>query len=298
MTIQEKSAEVDSLLGIITKLKGGGETKTSQTSQTDISDAGVNELINNILAGPGGIKEIGAATKRAGVYNSTVQEAALNDLYSSAAVKSELARSPTTVTGTQEVAGGAGIMDLALSMGGASLLKSLFADEAASAGAGALAKGGVETGTKLLAGGGAPVVDAVGTMAGGIGVDAASQIAATQTGVTLGTVPGAANLAGSAVSTGGGTALAEGGSSLLTSGNMLSGGLSVLSGLTMGRDASNDPATLLTAGGAGFLAGGPVGAALSVAGTILGGQLAGSGSFSPMKGIKTGLKSIGKVFGF
>ena len=298
MTIQEKSAEVDSLLGIITKLKGGGETKTSQTSQTAISDAGVNELINNILAGPGGVKEIGAATKRAGVYNSTVQEAALNDLYSSAAVKSELARSPTTVTGTQEVTGGAGIMDLALSIGGASLMKSLFADEAASAGAGALAKGGAETGATLLAGGGAPVVDAVGTMVGGIGVDAASQVAAAGSGVTLGTVPAAANLSGTAVSSGGGAALAEGGSGLLTGSNMLSGGLSVLSGLTMGRDASKEPTTLLASAGTGALFGGPVGAAIGVVGTLLGGQLAGSGSFSPMKGIKTGLKSIGKIFGF
>ena len=287
-------SEVSDLLGIITKLKGGETSKTTQ--QTHISDAGVNELVTNILAGPGGVKEIGAATKRAGVFNSTVQEAALNDLYSSAAVKAELARSPTTTEAEME--GGAGIMDLGIALGGAHLLKGLFAEEAASAGAGALAKSGVETGAKLLAGGGAPVVDAVGTMVGGVGVDAASQIAAAGSGVTLGTVPGAANLSGSAVSTGGGTALAEGGSNLMSSGNMLSGGLSILSGLTMGRDASNDPGTLLAAGGAGFLAGGPVGAALSVAGTILGGQLAGSGSFSPMKGIKTGLKSIGKVFGF
>ena len=287
-------SEVSSLLDVITQLKGGGSTK--ETKQTHVSEAGVNELINNILAGPGGVKEIGAATKRAGVFNSTVQEAALNDLFSSAAVKSELARSPTT--SETEVEGGAGIVDLGLALGGTSVLKSLFKDEATKAGAGALAKGGVETGTQLLAGGGAPVVEAVGTMASGVGVDAASQIAAANTGVTLGTVPAAADISSSAVSSGSGAAVAEGGAGLMSTSNMVSGGLSVLSGLTMGRDASNDPSTLLAAAGTGAMFGGPVGAAVAVVGTILGGQLAGSGSFSPMKGIKTGLKSIGKVFGF
>ena len=271
-------SEVSDLLGIITKLKGGETSKTTQ--QTHISDAGVSELVTNILAGPGGVKEIGAATKRAGVFNSTVQEAALNDLYSSAAVKAELARSPTTTEAEME--GGAGIADLAIGLAGTSALSSLMKGEVPFAGVSAkvasLFSGGATPG--VSAGAAAPVVDVASS------------------GVTLGTAIPPAGLSGVDVAGTGAASLAEGGSSLLTNGNMLSGGLSILSGLTMGRDASNDPSTLLAAGGAGLLAGGPVGAAISVAGTILGGQLAGSGSFSPMKGIKTGLKSIGKVFGF
>ena len=291
-------SEVSDVLNIITQLKGGESTKTKQTQQTHISDDGVNELINNILAGPGGVKQIGAATKRAGVFNSTVQEAALNDLHSSAAVKAELARSPTTNNSTVEQEGGAGVAELVGALTAASTLKSMFTTEAAA--------GAVEAGTSaLVSGGGAPIVEGIGTLAGGVGVDAASQIAATSSGVTLGTVPAAANLTGSAA-TSTGSAAATGGSAgvsgtssgLMSTGNMVSGGLSVLSGLMMGRDASNDPGTLIGAAGMGAMAGGPVGAAIAVVGTILGGQLAGSGSFSPMKGIKTGLKSIGKIFGF
>src|SRR5690554_5836266 len=88
-------SEITDLVNAIGAVKG---TKAKQTQQTKISDSGVNELVRQILAGPGGVKSIGNAARKSGLYNSTTEEDRLNDLYSSAAVKAELARSPTTTT--------------------------------------------------------------------------------------------------------------------------------------------------------------------------------------------------------
>lgn len=99
-------AAMDQLVGLTQVIQAiqGQESQTEQktkgtkTTQTNVSDAGVNQLIQNILRGPGGVRSIGNAARQSGLYNSTTEDQLLGDLYSRAAVQAELARSPTTVT--------------------------------------------------------------------------------------------------------------------------------------------------------------------------------------------------------
>lgn len=96
--------QLSGLAGLLKVVNGTDQkTKTSQTTQTNVSDAGVSELIRQMLSGPGGVKSIGNAARSTGLYSSTTEDKALSDLYSSAAVKAELARSPTTTNTTQTV---------------------------------------------------------------------------------------------------------------------------------------------------------------------------------------------------
>lgn len=98
-------AAIDQLTGLmdlINGVKGQSETtKTSggtQTSQTNVSSQGIQEILNSILSGSGGVKDIGSRSRNSGLYNSTSEDLLLGNLYATAANKAELARSPTTVT--------------------------------------------------------------------------------------------------------------------------------------------------------------------------------------------------------
>lgn len=128
------------LLGLI---NGGKDRKTTstttggggtQTQQTQLSDAAVQEQIQRILAGSGGVRDIGNAARRSGLYNSTTEELLLGNLYSNAAAQGEIARAPTITTSaptasttTQVAQGqGGGIGDLAMLVGGGLLADQAF----------------------------------------------------------------------------------------------------------------------------------------------------------------------------
>lgn len=104
-----------------TTTTGGGST----TQQTNLSDVAVQEQIDRILSGSGGVRDIGNAARRSGLYNSTTEELLLGNLYGNAAAAGEIARAPTvttqapsTSTTTQVAAGkGGGIGDLATVIG-------------------------------------------------------------------------------------------------------------------------------------------------------------------------------------
>ena len=53
--------QLSGLMSLINGVKGTTQTSTTsggtKTSQTNVSDQGVQQLINNILAGPGGVKK-------------------------------------------------------------------------------------------------------------------------------------------------------------------------------------------------------------------------------------------------
>lgn len=100
-------AAIDQLSGLMQALGAlqGQETKQTQTTkggtttqQTQLSDAAVQEQIKRILAGPGGVRDIGGAARRSGLYDSTAEETLLGNLYATAAAQGELARAPTVTT--------------------------------------------------------------------------------------------------------------------------------------------------------------------------------------------------------
>jgi len=279
-------SQLTDLASAITTMQGS-TTKEKKTTKTDVSDAGVAEILDQILSAPGGVKDIGASARRAGIYDDTTSDLLLGEAYASAANKAELARSPTTVTG-EMVTPGADMASLAgtlaLTSAGNALFKKLTADTAATAGANLVSGAAPAASSAVSAAslaGGAPVVEGIGTMSG----------------VTLGTAPNAAAIAGTDVAAGAAGANA-GASGLLSNSNLMGGAGGILSGLLQGRDAANDPASLATTAAMGAMYGGPVGALVAAGGQVVGGLLSGSGSFSPVKGIKTGIKSIGKIFGF
>lgn len=118
-----------SLMNLIGGIQGkSATTKTSgstTTQQTNVSDQGIQEILNQILSGSGGVKDIGSSARKSGLYNSTTEDSLLGQLYATAANKAELARSPTVTTTTpvtqttkQE---GVGIGNLATGLGGAFL---------------------------------------------------------------------------------------------------------------------------------------------------------------------------------
>jgi hypothetical protein len=93
-----KLTDLTDLLGVINAVKGTEQTRktsggtTKKTSQSNVSDQGVTQLIDQILAGPGGVKSVGSAARSSGMFDSTVEDTQLAELYSSAANKAELAR--------------------------------------------------------------------------------------------------------------------------------------------------------------------------------------------------------------
>lgn len=121
--------QLSGIMSLINGVKGQSETTTTsggtQTQQTNVSDQGVQQLINSILAGPGGVKNIGARARSSGLYNSTGEDILLGNLYATAANQAELARSPTVTTSAPQTSTtttkGAGIGDLAAGLGGAFL---------------------------------------------------------------------------------------------------------------------------------------------------------------------------------
>lgn len=258
------ASAIDQLNGLGTLVNAisgsSSKTKQTQTTQTNISDAGVNELIRQILSGPGGVKSIGTAARSSGLYNSTTEDQALGELYSSAATKAELARSPTTTSSTTQqttpgLLGGSGLGTIGGLIAGGTLLNTL------SNGAIGDSIGNI-VGSLFGGGGGAAAAESTGSLLSG----------ALSSGVsdTLGgLVP-----AGAAGSLG---AEALGGSALGEIGSALGGAAPVignfLGGLMGGKDASTDPMNLATSAALGAAALGPVGLIAAPIASIAGGLL-------------------------
>lgn len=84
---------------LITKLMGGKSTQTSTSStQSNISQEGVDRLVQQILAGRGGVKDIAGAARGAGLYNGSTEAQMLNDLAARTAGEVEARRAGTTTT--------------------------------------------------------------------------------------------------------------------------------------------------------------------------------------------------------
>lgn len=82
-----------------------GSTSNTSTTSSNISDAGVQEMLKEILEGNGGIKTIANAEKSAGLYNSSSGTLLTNDLLTSAAAKVAVAKAGTTTTSSGTTAG-------------------------------------------------------------------------------------------------------------------------------------------------------------------------------------------------
>lgn len=100
-------AAIDQLTGLMSALNtitgSSVEQKQTtsggkQTQQTQLSDEAVNAKIKQILAGPGGVRDIGGSAKRAGLYNATAEDILMGNLTATAAAQGELARAPTVTT--------------------------------------------------------------------------------------------------------------------------------------------------------------------------------------------------------
>jgi hypothetical protein len=126
--------QLTALMSLIQGVTGKSQTTTSsggtQTSQQNVSDQGVNQLINQILSGSGGVKSIGSRARGSGLYNSTSEDILLGNLYATAANQAELARTPTVTTTSPTTSTtktpGTGIGELATGLGGAYLASSLL----------------------------------------------------------------------------------------------------------------------------------------------------------------------------
>lgn len=280
-------------------------TKGTQTQQTNISDTGVNKLIQDILSGPGGVRSVGGAARSSGLYNSTTEDMLLGDLYSRAAVSAELARSPTTVTTDQTqtqttaqegISGGLGSIATMMAMSQGS--KALFGDPAT--GSTGMLSGVGDTISGLFGGGAAaaPAATAGATSAvtpavTGATIGAAANAIGPEI-VKMGATTGAANAttaaAAGGASTAGGTAATGGaaagsaGTAGAAAGGAASGfgmnmataiplGGSFLSGLIGGKDAATEPASLAMSAMAGAMALGPVGLIAAPIAAIAGGFL-------------------------
>lgn len=166
--------QLTNLANIIQTVQGS-ESKTrtkgttTQTTRTPVSDAGVNELIQNILSGPGGVRSIGGAARASGLYNSTTEDKLLGDLYSQAAVQAELARTPTIVSTNQDLTQttetpGIGLGGIGGAIAGTQLLGALFGKP----GEEGLLSGASEAISGLFTGGGTAAAPAVSTATGAL----------------------------------------------------------------------------------------------------------------------------------
>lgn len=88
---------------LISKIMGGSSsTTTTGSTQSNISQAGVDRLVQQILAGRGGVRDISGAARGAGLFNSSTEAQMLNDLAARTAGEVEARRAGTTTTQTSE----------------------------------------------------------------------------------------------------------------------------------------------------------------------------------------------------
>jgi len=294
-------AAIDQLTGLVNVVEAvrgkesSGTTKTSGTTtqQTNISDQGIQQLIQGILAGPGGVRSVGGAARRSGLYNSSTEDMMLGDLYARAANQAELARSPTTTTTNQTQSsqmqqGGIGLGSLGSLVGGGMLLNSLFGGSTGTGGLGGIlggggAGGGIGEAISGLLGGGGGAAASGGLSAGAGGIGG---LASSMGPESVKMLSGAGGTA--AASAGGLSGTIAGLGGALPLGGAFLGGL--LGGMGEGSAKTEDYAGSLASGAlSGFAAGGPMGA---LAGGLLGALGAGA---SDMSVICTALNKRGLI---
>lgn len=270
--------DLNNIISIIGGVQGGSATKkgsSTSTQQTKISDQGINQLITQILSGPGGVANIGGAARRSGLYNSTTEQNQLGNLYATAANQAELARSPsvTTSTGTEElqqpgVGVGSVVGTIGAMQGGKAILDMLGGESAMTA----LADTGIAQGIGNLLGIGGQTVGAAGagaSAAGGLASGMTSTSAALSSG-------GAAGGAAAGSAAGGAAGNAAGSSGFgMNLGTAVPLGGSFLSGILGGKDAAQDPTSLAMNAAMGAMAMGPVGLLAAPLASIAGGLLKG-----------------------
>lgn len=126
--------QLTGLMGLIQGISGGKSTTTTgggkQTSQVQLSDEAVQEQIKRILAGSGGVRDIGGSARRSGLYDSTSEDLLLGNLYATAANQGEIARAPTVTTIAPQTqtttTPGANLGTLAAVVGGGAALNALL----------------------------------------------------------------------------------------------------------------------------------------------------------------------------
>jgi len=310
-------ASLDELTGLLNVIQGVQGGKTKQRTQTQLSDEGVERLLADILAGSGGVADIGSSARSAGLYNSTTEDMLLGDLYSRAAVRSELERAPTI---TEVETPGVGAENVVGTLATTAALSSLMKGEVPFAGAlgkagdvvSGLLGGGGSTAASTAASAAAPIVESIGQ----VGLSGAGSAG----GAVASAVPEAASIVGTDLLAGGASSAATAGGAGQVAGGALSRagnfvganaiplGGSFLSGLIGGKDAAKDPKGIAINAAMGAMAMGPVGLVAAPVAALVGGLLkdGGLGIGSELKRsgrkvektIKRAGRSIGKVFGW
>jgi hypothetical protein len=270
---------LQTIQGTDAKTKTKQSTSGTQTTQTNVSDQGVQQILNQILSGPGGVKSVGGAARQSGLYNSTTEDKLLGDVYATAANQAELARSPTTVSSsgsmsqTQSVEQpGVGVGSVAGIIGAAQVGKALFGGAAAGGEPGLLS--GASDAISGFFGGGAGAVAGGATTAATSAVSGATASAAVNAGVA-GTAGGALS-AGAAGQAAGAAGAATGAAAQGFGANFATAiplGGSFLGGLLGGKDAATEPTSLAMNAMMGAMALGPVGLIAAPLAAIAGGFL-------------------------
>lgn len=265
--------ELTDLATALTAIRGG---KTKETTQTKLSEDAVAELARTLLSGEGGLAEIGSATRKSGLYDSTTMERLANDLLARTSAKVAVAGSPTErITEAPST----GVVPLLATLAGSQLLNA------------ALKKG-----TSLISGVGskaaAPIVEAVPSIARS-SLSGASSAAGD---VIAGTSAPAATTGVSSTLAGAGTAAPASGIGAALRANAIPGIGGLVSGILQGEEAL-EPENLLLTGGLPLLLGaGLPGALFALGGTALGAY--GGDIFEGIGDIgKSIVDSVGDFFG-
>src|ERR1043165_2766322 len=97
---------MNSLIGLgnlVGQITGkSSSTQQTQTSRGNITQEGVDRLLQQILAGKGGVKDISGAARGAGLYNSSTEAQLQNDLAARAAGEVAARQAGTTTTTESE----------------------------------------------------------------------------------------------------------------------------------------------------------------------------------------------------
>ena len=110
-----KSDPVADITNLLSLVKGKSSTTTSSSN---ISDEGVNALIQQILGGSQGLAAIASGQKGAGLYNSTTNQQLTNDLIARTSGEVAKAKAGTTTKTTQAAPiSGGNILSLIASLG-------------------------------------------------------------------------------------------------------------------------------------------------------------------------------------
>lgn len=99
------------LTDFLPKQQSSTKSKTTETTQTQLSEEAINEIIRNMMESDQGLTNIMTQQSGKGLYNSSTAQLLANDLASRVAGKAALASAPTTRTvkqrGSAPAAGGA-----------------------------------------------------------------------------------------------------------------------------------------------------------------------------------------------